>query len=183
MFIDWICSWGEWRGPFYFFTRNHLANSILSGQEVSFNEGGTHLEPFFSQKQYDDFNSFLFSISLCTGITKNLLMLVFGLKMFRWAVWPMGLLFKWCAFDVHFQFLILFLVFQPCRFGMQCMNKSSCTFFHPPVPSKSQLKWTAISKQTSTHIRYAKQKFSHLLHAIFATNGSGLHTRRREWEA
>lgn len=41
---------------------------------------------------------------------------------------------------------------KPCRFGMQCMNKSVCTFYHPAVPSKSQLKWSATSKQASTHI-------------------------------
>uniref|UniRef100_K1PND8 Zinc finger CCCH domain-containing protein 14 n=1 Tax=Magallana gigas TaxID=29159 RepID=K1PND8_MAGGI len=45
---------------------------------------------------------------------------------------------------------------KPCRFGMQCMNKSVCTFYHPAVPSKSQLKWSATSKQASTHIRYVQ---------------------------
>ena len=78
----------------------------------------------------------------------------------------------YCLSDVLLTFSFFsfyYFYFQPCRFGMQCMNKSTCTFYHPPVPSKSQLKWTAISKQTSTHIRYAKQKFSHLLHVIFAT--------------
>ena len=63
--------------------------------------------------QDDDFNSFLFSLGLYTGIIKNFLKSVYGWKMFpRWAVWPMGLLFKWCAFDIHFHFFFYYFFFS-----------------------------------------------------------------------
>ncbi|XP_021361390.1 zinc finger CCCH domain-containing protein 14-like [Mizuhopecten yessoensis] len=31
----------------------------------------------------------------------------------------------------------------PCRFGMSCMKKGQCTFYHPALPTKDKLKWTA----------------------------------------
>ncbi|XP_062591531.1 zinc finger CCCH domain-containing protein 14-like [Saccostrea cucullata] len=41
---------------------------------------------------------------------------------------------------------------KPCRFGIKCMNKPTCSFYHPSVPSKSQLTWTSANKQSSVHI-------------------------------
>lgn len=31
----------------------------------------------------------------------------------------------------------------PCRFGMSCMKKAQCAFYHPALPTKDKLKWTA----------------------------------------
>lgn len=39
---------------------------------------------------------------------------------------------------------------KPCRYGIGCMNKSSCTFFHPPLPGKDKLKWSSAAKQDSS---------------------------------
>ncbi|XP_014778633.1 zinc finger CCCH domain-containing protein 14 isoform X2 [Octopus bimaculoides] len=32
---------------------------------------------------------------------------------------------------------------KPCRYGISCTNKTFCTFYHPPLPSKNQLRWKA----------------------------------------
>lgn len=67
----------------------HINSSPETTGPISFNHGkkhpsikGTCVELFFSQKQDDDFNSFLFSLGLCTGIIKNFLKSVYGWKMF-----------------------------------------------------------------------------------------------------
>ncbi|XP_060070875.1 zinc finger CCCH domain-containing protein 14-like [Ylistrum balloti] len=39
----------------------------------------------------------------------------------------------------------------PCRFGMSCMKKAQCAFYHPALPTKDKLKWTAC-KTSDDHI-------------------------------
>ncbi|XP_033736179.1 zinc finger CCCH domain-containing protein 14-like [Pecten maximus] len=43
----------------------------------------------------------------------------------------------------------------PCRFGMSCMKKSQCVFYHPALPTKDKLKWTA-SKTSDDRISERK---------------------------
>ncbi|KAJ8308484.1 hypothetical protein KUTeg_013358, partial [Tegillarca granosa] len=42
---------------------------------------------------------------------------------------------------------------KPCRYGLACMNKTSCTFYHPTVPTKDKLTWTAQKPPSQQHIR------------------------------
>jgi len=42
---------------------------------------------------------------------------------------------------------MLFLVLQPCRYGIACMHKASCQFTHPAVPGKDKLSWSSAAAQ------------------------------------
>lgn len=45
---------------------------------------------------------------------------------------------------------------KPCRYGLACMNKTSCTFYHPTVPTKDKLTWTAQKPPSQQHISERK---------------------------
>ncbi|KAK3093641.1 hypothetical protein FSP39_018338 [Pinctada imbricata] len=35
---------------------------------------------------------------------------------------------------------------MPCKFGISCLNKNQCKFYHAPLPTKDKLTWTAAGK-------------------------------------
>ncbi|XP_053398654.1 zinc finger CCCH domain-containing protein 14-like [Mercenaria mercenaria] len=39
---------------------------------------------------------------------------------------------------------------KPCRYGIGCMSKSTCTFYHPPLPGADKLKWSSAKKKESS---------------------------------
>ncbi|KAL4237740.1 hypothetical protein ACF0H5_002453 [Mactra antiquata] len=39
---------------------------------------------------------------------------------------------------------------KPCRYGIGCMSKASCSFYHPPLPGTDKLKWTSRDNKSNS---------------------------------
>ncbi|GAB1600022.1 zinc finger CCCH domain-containing protein 14-like isoform X2 [Argonauta hians] len=53
---------------------------------------------------------------------------------------------------------------KPCRYGISCTNKTFCTFYHPPLPNKKQLRWKAGKSTTEDQAEMEVDMELNILH-------------------